>query len=164
MQTALHRAPAFTSCRPGRATCVRVQANSGLVSLVKDIERDQMKKDLKTIAIGDTVKIGLAVVEAKGKTRTQSLEGVIIGEQGTGLSKSVTFRRIFQGVGMELTLPLHAPVVHSMDVVTHGRVRRAKLYFLRGRVGKAAKLEEIVGAAAIKRDAATKGEKAAAKK
>jgi large subunit ribosomal protein L19 len=123
-----------------------------------------MKKDLKTIAIGDTVKIGLAVVEAKGKTRTQTLEGTIIAQHGAGLNQTLTFRRIFQGVGMELTLPVHAPVVQSMEVVKHGRIRRAKLYYLRERVGKAAKLKEIVGAAAAKRDASIKAAAAEAKK
>ena len=119
-----------------------------------------MKKNLHTIAIGDTVRIGLAVVEAKGKTRTQSLEGTIIAEHGSGVNKTVTFRRIFQGVGMELTLPIHAPAVQSMEVVKHGRIRRAKLYYLRDRVGKAAKLKEIVGAAAAKRAAAIKASEA----
>ena len=139
MQASLHQR-AFSSCsRPGRATCVRVSAGAGLVPLVRDIQSDYMKKDLQTIAIGDTVKIGLAVVEgqdAKKKTRTQTLEGTIIAQHGTGLNQTLTFRRIFQGVGMELTLPVHAPVVLSMDVVKHGRIRRAKLYYLRERVGK----------------------------
>jgi large subunit ribosomal protein L19 len=146
---------AFAS-RPARVGCVRVHANSGLVNLVGDIQKDYMKKDLKTIAIGDTVRVGISVVEAKGKTRTQTLEGVIIADQGTGINKTVTFRRIFQGIGMELTLPVHAPVVQSMDVVRHGRIRRSKLYYLRDRVGKSAKLKEIVGAAAAKREAKTK--------
>ena len=135
-----------------------------MVPLVRDIQADYMKKDLKTIAIGDTVKIGLAVVEAKGKTRTQTLEGTIIAQHGAGLNQTLTFRRIFQGVGMELTLPVHAPVVQSMEVVKHGRIRRAKLYYLRERVGKAAKLKEIVGAAAAKRDASLKAAAAEAKK
>ena len=152
---------AFTSCsRPGRVPCVRVSAGTGLIPLVESIQADYMKKNLKTIAIGDTVRIGLAVVEAKGKTRTQSLEGTIIAQHGAGLNQTLTFRRIFQGVGMELTLPVHAPVVQSMDVVKHGKIRRAKLYYLRNRVGKAAKLKEIVGAAAAKRTSLAKAAEA----
>ncbi|GAX82622.1 hypothetical protein CEUSTIGMA_g10048.t1 [Chlamydomonas eustigma] len=142
----------------------RVQANSGLLPLVQDIQKDYMKKGLEKISIGDTVKIGLAVVEAKGKTRTQSLDGTIIARQGAGLNQTVTFRRIFQGIGMELTLPVHAPVVQSIEVLKHCRIRRSKLYYLRDRVGKSAKLKEIVGAAAAKRAAnATKTTKAQAK-
>ena len=153
-----------SSSRPSRTSCVRVSASTGLVPLVRDIQSDYMKKNLPTIAIGDTVRIGLAVQEAKGKTRTQSIEGTIIAEHGSGLNKTVTFRRIFQGVGMELILPIHAPAVQSIDVVKHGRIRRAKLYYLRERVGKAAKLKEIVGAAAAKRAAAIKASEAAAAK
>lgn len=142
------------SARPARG-CVRVQAaKTSLAGLVRDIQQDGMKKDVKKVDIGDTVRIGLAVVEGKGKTRTQTVEGTIISQQGSGVNKTVTFRRIFQGVGMELTLPVHAPAVQSMEVVRHGRVRRAKLYYLRDRIGKAAKLKEIVGAAATKRAAA----------
>jgi large subunit ribosomal protein L19 len=122
------------------------------------MQKDYMKKGLEKILIGDTVKIGLAVVEAKGKTRTQSLEGTIIARQGAGLNQTVTFRRIFQGVGMELTLPVHAPVVQSMEVLKHCRIRRSKLYYLRDRVGKSAKLKEIVGAAAAKRAASVKAQ------
>ena len=128
----------------------------GLAPLVRDISNSMMKKGLPTISIGDTVKVGLAVVEGtkeKAKTRTQTLEGTIIAEHGQGLNKTMTFRRVFQGVGMELILPIHAPVVQSMDVVRHGRIRRSKLYYLRQRVGKSAKLKEIVGAAAVKRAA-----------
>jgi len=82
----------------------------------------------------------------RGKKRTQRLEGTIIAEAGTGNGKSVTLRRIFQGVGIELKCPLHAPAVQSIEIVKRGRVRRAKLYYLRDRQGKAARLKEVVGA------------------
>lgn len=143
---------------------MRVQANSGLVPLVRDISNSMMKKGLPTIAIGDTVKVGLAVVEGtkeKAKTRTQTLEGTIIAEHGQGLNKTMTFRRVFQGVGMELILPVHAPVVQSMDVVRHGRIRRSKLYYLRQRLGKSAKLKEIVGDQLKKRELLVKAAQAA---
>jgi len=101
---------------------------------------------LPQVRIGDTVRVGVAVQEGKGKTRTQRLEGTIIAEAGTGNGKSVTLRRIFQGVGIELKCPLHAPAVQSIEIVKRGRVRRAKLYYLRDRQGKAARLKEVVGA------------------
>jgi large subunit ribosomal protein L19 len=94
--------------------------------------------------VGDSVKVGLAVQEGKGKTRTQKLEGVLIADDSAGVNKTVTFRRIFQGVGIELVLPVHSPIVQSIEVLRNGRVRRSKLYYLRDRVGKAAKLKEVL--------------------
>lgn len=158
--------------------------------VVQEIGKDMMKKDAPKVSIGDTVKVGVAVVEGKGKTRTQTLEGTIIAEHGSGINKTVraffickflhaaccfmqdvhlrqelrhapappclrlqvTFRRVFQGVGIELILPVHSPAVESVKVVRSGRVRRAKLYYLRDRIGKAAKLKEIVGQGAEKRN------------
>jgi len=88
--------------------------------------------------------VGLAVQEAKGKMRTQTLEGVIIAQHGSGVNRTVTFRRVFQGVGIELIMPVHSPVLQSLEVVRSGRVRRAKLFYLRDLIGKAAKLKEII--------------------
>eukprot|EP00955_Chlamydomonas_euryale_P052138 355066-Chlamydomonas_euryale.AAC.10 len=155
MQACAHRqgVRAFGAARPARAACVRVQASSGLVPLVESMQRDQMKSGLPKISVGDSVRVGLRVQEAKGKTRTQSVDGVIIAETGTGLGRNVTFRRVFQGIGIELKLPVHAPVVDYITLVNHGRVRRSKLYYLRDRIGKSAKLKEIVGAAKSKRTA-----------
>lgn len=155
MQTCVQRqgVRAFASGRPARATCVRVQANSGLLPLVESMARDQMKTGLSKISVGDSVRVGLAVQEAKGKMRTQNLEGVIIAEGSSGLSRNFTFRRIFQGVGIEMTLPVHAPVVVKMELIKHGKVRRSKLYYLRERLGKSARLKGIVGVAKSKRDA-----------
>ena len=129
-----------------RRSSVAPVAAFNYTAVRESIAKTQMKENIKPVHIGDTVKLGLAVVEAKGKTRTQTLEGVIIAEQSSGLNKTVTFRRVFQGIGIELTLPVHAPVVQSLDFVKSGKVRRAKLYYLRNRVGRSAKLREIVGA------------------
>lgn len=104
----------------------------------------QLKAEPPKITIGDTVRIGIAVQEAKGKVRTQNLEGVILAEHSSGINKTFTFRRVFQGIGIHLIIPLHAPVLKSLEVLKRGRVRRAKLYYLKYRVGKAAKLKEIV--------------------
>jgi large subunit ribosomal protein L19 len=146
---------AFTSRIPSRSCHVRpLSAAVSLSGVVRDIQQDYMKKELPTIAVGDTVKVALSVAEGKDKKRTQTIEGTIISEQGTGINKTLTFRRIFQSVGIELTLPVHAPVVQSITLVKHGQVRRSKLYYLRDRVGKAARLKEVVGKAALKRDAA----------
>uniref|UniRef100_A0A7S0WPW1 50S ribosomal protein L19, chloroplastic n=1 Tax=Chlamydomonas leiostraca TaxID=1034604 RepID=A0A7S0WPW1_9CHLO len=134
-----------TAQRPftaSRRSAVLVQAK---FPLVQEIAKDMMKKDMPKVVVGDTVKVGVAVVEGKGKTRTQKLEGTIIAEHGAGINKTMTFRRVFQGVGIELIMPVHSPAVQSVEVVRHGRVRRAKLYYLRERIGKAAKLKEIVG-------------------
>ncbi len=132
--------PAVPAARPS----VAVRARLSTAKLVETLGKDQMKTDLPRIQIGDSVKVGLAVVEGKGKTRTQRLEGVIIADDGAGINKTVTFRRVFQGVGIELVLPVHSPVVQSVDVLRNGRVRRSKLYYLRERVGKAAKLREVL--------------------
>lgn len=128
---------------PARKSVV-VQAKFNTAGVLKAMEEANMKKVVPKVAVGDTVKLGVAVVEGKGKTRTQTLEGTIIAEHGAGVNKTVTFRRVFQGVGIELILPIHSPAVQSIEVVRKGKVRRAKLYFLRDRVGKAAKLKEVI--------------------
>ncbi|KAL6748937.1 ribosomal protein L19-domain-containing protein [Haematococcus lacustris] len=141
-----------------RRSCVLVQAKFSYAPLVDAIGKEMMKKDIPKVKVGDTVKANVAVVEGKGKTRTQKLEGTIIAEHGAGINKTVTFRRVFQGIGIELIMPLHSPALQGFEHVRTGRVRRAKLYFLRSRVGKAAKLKEVI----VKR--AAKVPKAAAPK
>lgn len=76
------------------------------------------------------------------------MEGVIIAEHGSGASKTLTFRRVFQNIGVELVIPVHAPALQSVELVRRGRVRRSKLYYLRERIGKSARLKEVVGAKA----------------
>lgn len=136
-----------TLARPfvaSRRPTLVARAKFSPTTLVETLAKDQMKKTVPTLQIGDTIKLGLAVSEGKEKTRTQKLEGVIITEHGSGTDKTYTMRRIFQGVGIEMNFLLHSPVVQSIEVVRSGRVRRAKLYYLRERTGKSAKLKEIV--------------------
>jgi large subunit ribosomal protein L19 len=109
---------------------------------VDDLKRSQLKKDLPEVQIGDSVKVGLLVQEAKS-SRVQRIDGTVIAMAGTGSGKTVVVRRIFQGVGIELSIMLHSPVLSSIEVVKRGKVRRAKLYYLRELTGKSARLKEI---------------------
>ncbi|GIL83595.1 hypothetical protein Vretifemale_12384, partial [Volvox reticuliferus] len=124
---------------------VAVQAKMSLHTLTQELSRSQLKKDLPSVTVGDSVKVGLAVQEGSGKTRTQTLDGIIIAEHGSDSSKTLTFRRVFQGVGVELVMPVHSPAVQKIEFVRRGRVRRAKLFYLRERIGKSARLKEVVG-------------------
>jgi large subunit ribosomal protein L19 len=132
------------SVRPFTASrrCVVPQAVKGLAPLVKELGDLQLKASPPKMAIGDSVRFGLAVQEAKGKTRTQNLEGVVIAEGSHGINKTVTIRRVFQGVGVEFIIPIHSPQLQSVTVVRSGKVRRAKLFFLRERFGKNARLKD----------------------
>lgn len=137
---------AFTSSHASSRTMVAPRAALSTAKLVEDISKTMLKTNPPECRVGDTVRVGLAVQEAKGKTRTQKLEGTIIAEAGVGANKTVTLRRIFQGVGIEIKLPLHAPAVQGIEVIRRGRVRRAKLYYLRDRQGRSARLKELKGA------------------
>ena len=111
------------------------------MNIIDTIERDGMKTDLPEIAIGDQVKVFVKVVEGN-RERLQSYEGVVIAKKNGGIRETVTVRRVTFGVGVERTFPLHSPRIDHIEVVRHGKVRRAKLYYLRERTGKAAKLKE----------------------
>ena len=100
-----------------------------------------MRTDLPRIRVGDTVRVFVKVVEGN-RERLQNFEGTIIKIQGGGLRRSFTVRRISYGVGVERTFPYHSPRIGKIEVVRHGRVRRAKLFYLRNRVGKASKIKE----------------------
>jgi large subunit ribosomal protein L19 len=108
---------------------------------IRLVEAGQIKKDRNGFAPGDTVRVQVKVVEGE-KERTQAFEGVVIRRRGEGLRASFTVRRISYGVGVERTFPLHSPRIERVDVVRSGRVRRSKLYYLRGLAGKAARLKE----------------------
>jgi large subunit ribosomal protein L19 len=108
---------------------------------IRLVEAGQIKKGRGSFAPGDTVKVYVKVVEGE-KERTQIFEGVVIRKRGDGARASFTVRRISYGVGVERTFPLHSPRVEKVQVVRHGRVRRAKLYYLRKVSGKAARLKE----------------------
>lgn len=112
-----------------------------MADLIQEIEKDQLRDDAPDFAPGDTVRV-LYLVREGNKERIQAFEGVCIGRKGGGLSETFTVRKISSGIGVERIFPLHAPTVKGIEVVRRGRVRRAKLYYLRGRRGKAARIAE----------------------
>ena len=110
---------------------------------LKIIAESSMKKELPSFSIGDTVKVGVRIREGKTE-RVQMFEGTVIDIKGSGISKTFTVRRVSYGVGVERVFPLHSANVDSVEVIRKGKVRRAKLYYLRDRVGKAAKVKEDI--------------------
>ncbi|MFM1650745.1 50S ribosomal protein L19 [Brevibacillus sp. B_LB10_24] len=110
--------------------------------VIRELEKDQLKQDLPAFRPGDTVRVHVKVIEGQ-RERIQLFEGVVIRRRGTGISETFTVRKISYGVGVERTFPLHTPKIDKLEVVRRGRVRRAKLYYLRDRVGKAARIKEI---------------------
>ncbi len=109
--------------------------------IIRAIEAEHIKTDLPTLYIGDTVKIGVRIREG-GKERVQPYEGVIIAERNSGINRTITVRRVFQGIGVERVFLVHSPRVASIQVMRRAKVRRAKLYYLRDRVGKATRLKQ----------------------
>jgi large subunit ribosomal protein L19 len=105
------------------------------------VDRASLRDDIPEFAPGDTLKVHVKVVEGN-KQRVQVFQGIVIARQGDGLRESFTVRKVSYGVGVERTFPVHTPTVEKIEVVTRGDVRRAKLYYLRDRVGKAAKVKE----------------------
>jgi len=112
------------------------------MDLIKVIESEQLKSDIPVFNVGDTVKVHVKVVEGN-RERIQVYEGVVMKRQGGGLSETFTVRRISYGIGVERTFPLHSPKLDKIEVVRRGKVRRAKINYLRERVGKRAKIKEI---------------------
>ena len=110
-------------------------------NLIKDFEIEQLKKELPEIYVGDTVKVGVKITEGN-KERVQPYEGVVIAKRHGGLNQTITVRRIFQGIGVERVFMLHSPQVASLKVERRGKVRRAKLFYLRDRVGKATRVKQ----------------------
>ena len=108
---------------------------------IRLVEAGHLKKDRQGFSPGDTVRVHVRVVEGE-KERIQLFEGVVIRKRGEGGRASFTVRRISYGVGVERTFPLHSPRIEKIDVVRHSKVRRSKLYYLRGLAGKAARLKE----------------------
>jgi large subunit ribosomal protein L19 len=109
--------------------------------IIRSIEAEYLKTDLPTIYVGDTVKVGVRIKEG-GKERTQPYEGVIIARRGSSVNTVITVRRVFQGIGVERAFLLHSPQIESIKVIRRGKVRRAKLYYLRDLVGKATRLKQ----------------------
>jgi large subunit ribosomal protein L19 len=116
------------------------------VNKVDPIEKSRLRDDLPDFRAGDTVKVHVRVVEA-GRERIQMFQGVVIRRRGGGLRESFTVRKISFGVGVERTFPLHSPTIARIEVVSRGDVRRAKLYYLRERRGKRARIRELRGPA-----------------
>ena len=109
--------------------------------LISNFEDSQLKKELPDIYVGDTVKVGVKITEGN-KERVQPYEGVVIAKRHGGLNQTITVRRIFQGIGVERIFMLHSPQVASLKVERRGKVRRAKLFYLRDRVGKATRVKQ----------------------
>ncbi|MEI8251117.1 MAG: 50S ribosomal protein L19 [Synechococcus sp. ELA057] len=127
----------------GPATAA-VKATTGRLSahdLIRAFESEQLKSDLPEIYVGDTVKVGVRIREGN-KERVQPYEGVVIAKRHGGLNETITVRRIFQGIGVERVFMLHSPQVASVQVERRGKVRRAKLFYLRDRVGKATRVKQ----------------------
>ncbi len=110
--------------------------------LIEDITKDQLKSDLPAFRSGDTVRVHVKIVEGT-RERIQLFEGVVIKRRGGGISETFTARKISYGVGVERTFPVHSPKIAQIEVIRHGKVRRAKLYYLRDLRGKAARIKEI---------------------
>ena len=111
------------------------------MDLINNIESEYLKDNLPDFNSGDTVKVNVKVIEGN-RERIQTFEGVIIAANGSGVNKTITVRKLSFGVGVERIFPVHAPIVDSIEVVRKGKVRRSKLYYLRDRVGKSAKIKE----------------------
>ena len=112
------------------------------MELIKAIEAEQLRSDIPEFHIGDTVKVMVKVVEGTHE-RLQAFEGTVIARKNGSTRETFTVRRVAYGVGVERTFPVHSPRLGSITVVRRGRVRRAKLYYLRDRIGKAAKVKEL---------------------
>ncbi|MDO7787198.1 50S ribosomal protein L19 [Desulforamulus aquiferis] len=112
------------------------------MNLVQSLEQEQIKKDIPAFRPGDTVKVHYKVIEGT-RERIQVFEGVVIRRRGGGLSETFTVRRVTYGVGVERTIPLHSPKVDRIEVVRRGKVRRARLYYLRALRGKKARIKEL---------------------
>ncbi len=111
--------------------------------IIEAINAESMKSEVPAFNVGDTVKVGFKIIEG-GKERVQNFEGVVIAKRNGGISETFTVRHLSSGIGVEKTYPLHSPKIAHITVVRKGKVRRAKLYYLRSRTGKAAKVKEKI--------------------
>jgi len=117
----------------------------GKMDIIRAIEQEGMKKNLPNLKIGDYVRVNVKVKEGN-RERIQSFEGTIIAMRSGGIRKTITVRRVSYGIGVERVLPVHSPKVDSIEILRRGKVRRAKLYYLRERVGKKARVKEDLAA------------------
>ncbi|WP_072623070.1 MULTISPECIES: 50S ribosomal protein L19 [Spirulina] len=109
--------------------------------IIRSVESEFIKDDIPTIHVGDLVRVGIRIQEG-GKERVQPYEGTVIAKRHGGINETITVRKIFQGVGVERVFLLHSPKVSEIKIVRRGKVRRAKLYYLRDRVGKATRIKQ----------------------
>jgi large subunit ribosomal protein L19 len=109
--------------------------------VIRSIEAEQLKSNLPVIHVGDTVRVGVRIREG-GKERVQPYEGTVIAMRNGGINETITVRRVFQGVGVERVFLVHSPRIESIKIIRRGRVRRAKLFYLRDRVGKATRIKQ----------------------
>jgi len=110
--------------------------------IVREVVQEQLRKDIPVFRPGDTLRVHVKVIEGS-RERIQVFEGVVIKRRGGGISETFTVRKVSYGVGVERTFPLHSPRIEKIEVVRRGKVRRAKLYYLRNLRGKAARIQEI---------------------
>lgn len=111
--------------------------------IIKTFEKEQLRSDLPEVRVGDTIRVYVKVVEG-ARERLQAFEGTVIARRNSSMRETFTARRISYGIGVERTFPFNSPWVDKIEVLRHGKVRRAKLYFLRKRMGKSARLKEII--------------------
>ncbi|MBR7071619.1 MAG: 50S ribosomal protein L19 [Clostridia bacterium] len=111
------------------------------MDILKELTADQLKSDLPEIEIGSTVRVHVRIKEGE-KERIQVFEGTVIAKNNSGIAETFTVRRVSYGVGVERVFPVHSPIIAKVETVRRGKIRRAKLYYLRDRVGKAAKVKE----------------------
>lgn len=109
--------------------------------IINSIEAEHLKKDVPTIHVGDTIRVGVRIREG-GKERIQPYEGTVIAMRNGGINETITVRKIFQGVGVERVFLVHSPRIAEIKIIRRGKVRRAKLYYLRDRVGKATRIRQ----------------------
>lgn len=106
------------------------------------VEKEQMREDIPDLKAGDTVKVHVRVIEGE-KERLQVFEGVVMKRRGGGMRSSFTVRKVSYGIGVERTFPTHSPMIDKIDVISRGKVRRSRIYYLRGLTGKAARIKEL---------------------
>lgn len=111
------------------------------MDLMKELNKETLEKETSQVAVGDTIRVHVKVKEGS-RERIQIFEGTVIAKKHGGIEESITVRRISYGVGVEKVFPVHSPSIDTIEVVRNGAVRRAKLYYLRDRVGKGAKIKE----------------------
>lgn len=110
------------------------------MNIIDLVEKEQMRTDLPEFSIGDTVKVHFRIVEG-GRERIQVFEGIVIGRKGKGVRETFTVRKVAFGISVERVFPVHSPKIEKIEVAVHGKVRRAKLYYLRGKIGKKSRVK-----------------------